>query len=79
MANVGGSDGVRGFNGGCGGFGGLLVCAAVHCRAVTHMLACWSGQRQRQRDGGSGCLSSFLPGLTVGVRAWEMGSRQQRV
>jgi hypothetical protein len=71
-----GSDSVHGFNGGCGGFGGFLACAAVHYRAVTCMLACWSGQRQRQRDGGgSGCLSSFLLGLTVGVRAWEMGSR----
>jgi hypothetical protein len=36
---VWGSDGVRGFNGGCGGFGGVLACAAVHCGVVTSVLA----------------------------------------
>jgi hypothetical protein len=64
------SDGMRGFNGGCGGFGGLLACTAVHCRAVMHMLACWSGQRQRQRDGGvrlSLLLSSGSHGRGLGM------------
>jgi hypothetical protein len=77
-----GSGGVRRSTPGAEALGACWRGELMASRYCRHALACSCGSAScREAEGterGSGCFSSsFLSGLTAGVRAGEMGSRQR--